>query len=317
MKVCHLFELKTPTPKQITGILEKICPTITQKHPLLTGIQGDLRKLNFFMKVYAKKPELFLKEKESKEQEQETKEKEQEKLASTWDMICMKSFNDDTKKIVQTLIQTPTPLEKHNFVMNETERTTVALLWHENIVDALPNTSMSVIQLYLRILKNICFSDYIDRITFQYQIWQFNEMSSLLKTFYSNKMFHTYTNNSKIRADGPMRFTKVLTKYSTEYNNTVFVHNLCNKLDMDRKDLFYLFQEIRLHYPESKDTFLNNTDTLADIERLLDDPTIKKLDIKRMYRYLDKTTKKVVSVFAEEDEDDLEEEELDDMDDRE
>ena len=31
----------------------------------------------------------------------------------------------------------------------------------------------------MEILNNIIFSDYIDRITFQKQIWIFNEMSSL------------------------------------------------------------------------------------------------------------------------------------------
>ena len=34
------------------------------------------------------------------------------------------------------------------------------------------------------------YSDYIDRITFQKQIWQFNEMSSLIKTFYNNKIYN-------------------------------------------------------------------------------------------------------------------------------
>ena len=39
------------------------------------------------------------------------------------------------------------------------------------------------VDFYLKVLNNICFSDYIDRITFQKQIWIFNEMSSLIKTF--------------------------------------------------------------------------------------------------------------------------------------
>ena len=43
---------------------------------------------------------------------------------------------------------------------------------------------------YIKILNNICFADYIDRITFQKQIWQFNEMSSEVKTFYNNKLYH-------------------------------------------------------------------------------------------------------------------------------
>ena len=41
-------------------------------------------------------------------------------------------------------------------------------------------------KLDFKILNNICFSDYIDRITFQKQVWVFNEISSLIKTFYNN-----------------------------------------------------------------------------------------------------------------------------------
>ena len=37
------------------------------------------------------------------------------------------------------------------------------------------------------------------------------------------------------------RFTKVLTKYSTEYNNNNFIICLCKKLNLDRKNLFNLF----------------------------------------------------------------------------
>ena len=43
---------------------------------------------------------------------------------------------------------------------------------------------------YMKLLKNICFADYIDRITFQNQIWIFNEISSLIKTFHNNKLYH-------------------------------------------------------------------------------------------------------------------------------
>ena len=50
-------------------------------------------------------------------------------------------------------------------------------------------------------------------------------MSSLLKIFYNNKIFHNETinieNNKKLPTE--IRFTKILTKYSTEYNNYLFL----------------------------------------------------------------------------------------------
>ncbi len=122
----------------------------------------------------------------------------------------------------------------------------------------------------------MCFADYIDRITFQKQIWQFNEMSSLTKTFYNNKLYHeTFTNKSKFKPS-EVRFTKVLTKYSTEYNNYSFIQNLCITLGMDQKDLYAFFLELR------------DEKTEDEIYELLEMYEINKLDINRMYRYLDK-----------------------------
>ena len=106
----------------------------------------------------------------------------------------------------------------HNNLMNETDRTIVALLWHENIIDKLEQKDKErVYPIYYKILRNICFADYIDRITFQSQLWEFNEMSSLIKTFYNNKIFHDSFENEEFKPLNEIRFTKVLTKYSTEY----------------------------------------------------------------------------------------------------
>ena len=52
--------------------------------------------------------------------------------------------------------------------MNETDRTIVGLLWHENVIDVLNKYNQTeMIPFYNEILNNICFADYIDRITFQ------------------------------------------------------------------------------------------------------------------------------------------------------
>ena len=125
--------------------------------------------------------------------------------------------------------------------MNETDRTIVGLLWNENVIDILANIKSELsIKIYKKILKNLCFSDYMDRVTFQKQIWQLNEMSSLLKTFYNNHILHFNLNKAGIDINfqpSEIRFTKVLTKYSTEYNNQLFIQFLCSELMMDIKDL--------------------------------------------------------------------------------
>jgi len=289
MKVCNTFELKTPTPTQLTKVIDIAVPSIrletsAYKDTILKYIQGDMRKLLFVKEMFQKRPELM----------------NQDILHH---IFCTKSFNEDSKKITLSLINTPIKMEHHNKVMNETDRTIVALLWHENIVDALSTKPTSkTFPFYLRILRNMCFADYIDRITFQSQIWQFNEMSSLMKTFYNNKLYHHYFPEGENGFQpSEVRFTKVLTKYSTEYNNMLFVYNLCQELDMDKKDLVAFFQELRLYYGEQ---FSNQTDVLNEVEGLFENYNITKLDIKRMYRYLDKNVKK----------DAVDEEELEDVD---
>lgn len=277
MKVCNVIELKTPTQPQMKTLIGHIFPAlpIEKQETVKNYAMGDLRKLEFIKKLCDKKPELI----------DDTVLKK---------ILNVKTFNEDTNKITQMLITKPHKIEEHNVVLNETDRTVVALLLHENIVDVMPPMSQSM-PFYLRFLDNMCYADYIDRITFQNQIWQFNEMSSLMKTFNNNRIFHkTMTQNKKKVKMAPeeIRFTKVLTKYSTEYNNIEFIHELCKKIDMDRKDLVAFFQEMRLFYIEKNADFLNDTATMNSIEVLFENYEINKLDIKRIYRYLDRNVKK-------------------------
>jgi len=277
MKVCNVYELKPPSSSQIQEILYKLLPTITNRTDitlqiLLKYIQSDMRKLGFVYDMFKNQPDLL-----------------DEEIIQT--IFHSKTFNEDAKKITSALINNPINMSKHTTIMNETERTIVALLWHENIVDVLVNHPKSKsIPVYLKLLNNMCYADYIDRITFQNQIWQFNEMSSLIKTFYNNSIYHkSFPENRNKFQPGEVRFTKVLTKYSTEYNNMVFIINLCQELDKDISDLLAMFQELRIYNGED---FCNQQSKLNEYEGLFINNNINKLDIKRIYRYLDKNVKK-------------------------
>lgn len=192
----------------------------------------------------------------------------------------MKSYNDDTRNITKKIINSHHSIEDHTTIMNETDRTIVGLLWHENIIDVIgKNKKEESIPFYLKVLDNMCFADYIDRITFQKQIWQLNEMSSLIKTFKNNKIYHDYFKKKQKYNPLEVRFTKVLTKYSTEFNNSVFIQNLCQELGMDKNDLFALFLDLKSKYDDTQ------------IISLFENNEITKLDINRIYRYIDKFTK--------------------------
>jgi hypothetical protein len=169
------------------------------------------------------------------------------------------------------------PMKDHLTIMNDTDRTIVGLLWHENIIDLLEKDDKSKsIPLYNELLNNICYADYIDRITFQKQIWGFNEMSSLIKTLYNNYIYHNNIDkNMKNNSLSDIIFTKVLTKYSTEYNNSLFIQNLCLQLGLDCKDLFTFFLELKNNHDDN------------EIYEILENNDIGRLDVKRIYRYLE------------------------------
>jgi hypothetical protein len=258
MAVCNTIDLHIPTPAQMSTLISSLIPTIDEetKREMVIFLQNDLRKLKSMYQMYHH---------------------------PNYNKFMMKSifqtklYNNDTKNITQQLINSSFSIEQHNTIMNETDRTTVGLLWHENIIDVLGRMKKTAsIPFYLKVLNNICFADYIDRITFQKQIWQFNEMSSLIKTFHNNKIYNTTFKKKPKYNPGEIRFTKVLTKYSTEYNNELFIQNLCQQLGLDRKDLIAFF--------------LNNAKNESVLVELSEHYEISKLDINRIYRYIEKYT---------------------------
>ena len=69
-------------------------------------------------------------------------------------------------------------------------------------------------------------------------------------------------------------FTKILTKYSNEYNNTVYLNNLSLNLMMDKCDVFMFFIHLKNNY------------TIDEIINILYIYDINKLDINRLYKFI-------------------------------
>jgi DNA polymerase III delta prime subunit len=273
IKVCNSIELKPPTHPQINTILKTLIPAQDEViyKKMVHYVQGDLRKIKMIHNIYKNNEHII--------------------NSNTIDNIFQtKSYNDDIKPIITTLFNNQLTISDHNVIINETDRTIVGLLWHENIIDVLHNKPSNIsIPFYLKQLNNICFSDYIDRITFQKQIWQFNEMTSLIKTFKNNKLYHeTFNNPPNVKCEN-IRFTKVLTKYSTEYNNYIFIQYICQQIGMDKKDMISFFIDLK------------NKHTEAEIIAMFENYDINKLDIIRLYRYIDKQKKTAIENIDDDD----------------
>ena len=260
MRVCHTFELTLPTDDEVRKIMNETMPTIKFElaDNIVNYVQGDLRKLRFIIDLHDNNYNLLRSDVVSH-------------------VLKRKCFTEDTKAVIRTLLTRKIPVSEHGTIMSETDRTIVGLLWHENIVDYLSKKGQieNGISYYAKALTGMCYADFIDRVTFQKQIWQFNEMSSMIKTLYTSNLYHEMIPPQPVLKTD-VRFTKVLTKYSTEYNNSTFIQGLAQSLGVDSKDMFSMF----LHFRKEN--------TIDDITEMLSRYSITKLDIERLYRYIDK-----------------------------
>lgn len=198
--------------------------------------------------------------------------------------INTECFFNNTKDIIKNILSKPYDLKEHTYLLNDTDRTSVSMLYHENVIDCMDCLSTAqCIEIYSDMLERICFADYIDRITFQKQVWTLNELSSIIKNIQNPILFRDYVVDSQNHINTEsrdIRFTKVLTKYSTEYNNHTFLMDLCQKLRMDSKDLISSFiglakKEEEINYEK----FQVYDITTLDIKRML--KFVKQLEMNK------------------------------------
>jgi len=278
MKVCHTIELVAPTHPQMRRLVDAIMPDLLHNAALgdkiAAFVQSDIRKLTTIYNIRVKNKTII-----------------DDTVLDT--IFKAKDCSENSKKITSHLFNGHRSICDHASLISETDRTIIGLLWHENVINMITNKPSELI-FYEKVLKNICFADYIDRITFQKQIWIFNEMSSLIKTLYNNALYHSFKNESATATTtipinaADIRFTKVLTKYSTEYNNSIFIQRLCNQMLMDQKDLIEFFKDLKNANDKSNDT----------VGALFEQYEITKLDMDRLYRYIDKFSEDVIVTAA-------------------
>jgi len=265
MKVCHVFHLEKPQNSQIRTILSMLMPEYNNEN-VISYIQCDLKKLDTLYYLYT-----------------------QNKNMISDGIFVQKSYNDNIRNTTKYLMNKNVAIHEHSSIINETDRTIIALLWHENIIDLLAKQDFKKgVKLYTKLLYYICFGDFLDRVTFQKQIWQFNEMTSLIKTIQCNHIYHKEITKKVKFNPSDIRFTKILTKYSTEYNNSNFILYLCQQLNMDKNDMLSFF-----YYLHSQDL------TESQYENLFENYEVNKLDIQRIMRYIYKFNSDSLDDFNE------------------
>ena len=306
MDVCHVINID----KQDDDVIEKILLNKIgfTDEKIVNIVSGNLHKLKVILEYFS----LITSEKErnykNKLNNDLNNELNNELNSNNIFIDYFFDSSESTKEIVHKLYTNNYTMNYHKKIISDNDRTIINLIWHENIGNILNEikSTKNKLLLYKRILDNICIGDLMDRVIFQNQIWHLGEYSSLLKTFYNNWIIHSYILNSdngtnkkisysKIQKK-TIEFTKVLTKYSTEYNNNIFITRLCEKLFFDKKDLFWFFANIVKNEEDnncSNPDFIldsdedgNITDAALSIHDKLNNYEITKLDINRMKKII-------------------------------
>lgn len=257
MKVCNVFELKNPNNDQLLQILNKIIPNLFRynnidnkiiKNNILQFLNNQLTSINKI--IFYEKHNLIYKK------------------FYINNNFCLNDTIENIKNITKDFLYKNYTFNKLNLIQ-ESDRTTLSLLFHENILQLItPNH----IDIYLEILNNFIFSDYIDRVIFQKQIWQLTEINYIIKLFYNN--FILYKNNllKNINIENII-FTKILTKYSSEYNNFNFIYTLLQSLLLEKKDIITLF-----YYYKNND--------ISQLTTIFDNYNLSKLEIIRITKFI-------------------------------
>lgn len=258
MKVCKVFKLESPSKNQIQNILDNYIVSKDYKshfEKLIIYFEFNFHKIfNLINIINDKNFDFTL-------------------LDNLLENISIsKNVKNITKKIINN---------KYSYfdnIISENDRTIVGLLYHENIIDLLDSKNPDHINLYYQFLENYCKTDFVDRIIYQKQIWQLNDLNFIIKILKNNLMFDNFKSTSYIKNidcnDEDIRFTKILTKYSTEFNNTTFINNICNELGYNVKDLFNYFLYLFENYDDN------------EIINYLENYNLTELDINRIKKIL-------------------------------
>ena len=266
MKVCNIFEIKKPTNNQILKIVNILSPNLFKykideneiiKENTLKFLNNNficIKKLLFYEKnnlIYEKFYNNYANNLNNDNNNNNN------------------NNNDNIKILTKKLMHKYYHFNEIKSIL-ESDRTTLSLLFHENIIQLFDKNQINI---YLNILDNYIFCDYIDRIIFQKQIWQLTEINYIIKIFFNNYLLKINNLYKNINIENII-FTKILTKYSSEYNNYVFIYNLLQCFLIDKKDLFILFSN------------LDSCNDINNILSILKNYNISKLEVVRIIKLI-------------------------------
>ena len=257
MKVCSVFKINLPTKKDIFNIFDNYInnkEVITEYYnKLFNYTEYNFHKIFNIINIL---------------------NNDNFDISIINELLCNISISKNIRHVTKNIINNN--YKYKNNIISENDRTIVGLLYHENIIDILNPKNKDDINIYYNFLENYCNTDYIDRIIYQKQIWQLNDLNFIIKILKNNYILYNFKNKYSINSinEENIRFTKILTKYSTEYNNNNFINNIAYQLSYNIKDIYNYFLYIFENY---------DNDSIIEF---LKNYNISDLDISRMKKIL-------------------------------
>ena len=142
----------------------------------------------------------------------------------------------DSRGLAAELLRDGCSISDHRRRICDVDRSMVGLTLHENIARLMPDCLGAP---YREVADRFAEADCLDRTGFQRQVSQLNELSSILKNVCTAAVLNAENvGDDKLNSVcEDTRFTRVLTKYSSQFSNLRFIQAACARTGLDRRGL--------------------------------------------------------------------------------
>lgn len=296
-RVCREVSYKAPTRKmgeqivlQSIDKLKDMEGTLSNETRLISKISNNigvyLRGLKSFIDII--NSDVYIDKISSL-----SRKKSKSLIESTLSMCENSVENVSTKKSSCVLMSSKHTLDTYKTVARTSEMSSIGLIIHENIADGIDTSNIEELKMYKEINDIYADCDYIDRQIFQKQSTFYTNINSIFKTAQISEILFTYLKYCEpsnkllnwiddmkeyadsVRDSEDIRFTKVLTKHSTEYNNSNFIQNIISTFNLDKRDTFALL------------VWMKHNMTQEQIYDILEGFNMRTVDVDRIFRFID------------------------------
>ena len=224
-------------------------------------------------------------------------EKDKNKVKTILDSMDKKNIDTYLLSSAYNIIDKYTGIEEISRIYN-TDKNMIGLTVYENILHFMKNyrnEDKEKIKILKKIFQYMSYSDLFDKEIFTNCSYNFHELNVIYKccvpSYLLNQQQKYTTNRFQI---GDIQFTKILSKFSLQYNNyktKIYINRKFNLLDNDSQYIFYIFfikniisDNVKINKEKiSKEKISNNS---KSIYFLIKRYNLKSEDLEKIYKLI-------------------------------